>query len=405
MKNTSKILGTSNGWLYILIGCVWASSLLGLANAVVLRLPVINFIGPYMRDIITVLAALFALKAIIKRLRGVDYFFYVVFLCFYLLQYILYPENGEYIWEYLPKVFLASVPIYFVGCTLDIKKLDKMLWILSVLCIAFSVFDNIIYERASANQGSAIEAGQYSMGAAYSILPHVLYVCWYLLRKINIVNILFFAAGLFMLLSYGTRGPIVCLLVFFVIYAVIFNKSRYRWVFLAVVAGIGYLLLANIEVIMLVLNDVFSNLGLSTRITQQFLMDTLDDDSGRSSIISTLKLLMSNDGKMAYGIFGSYRYVNGYAHRIYWDFWFSYGYIFGTVLILALCWLYYRGVKNCTSDIERGFWLLLLCNSIVGLMFSDCYIFNRWFYLLLGYCISRIRHTELPELNLQNKRL
>jgi len=390
----SKYFQNSEGRLYILIGCVWGFSLLGIANAIFLRIPGLNIIGPYARNIIVVVFVLLSYKALLSHIRPNDILFYFIFLFFYLIQFIIHPENQQELLEYFFSIFIFTFPVYFIGCTIDINKLDKFFLVISICNILITGVHVFFFSESIEVES---EKG-YTMGVSYSFLPSVLYSLWYYLRNRGLFYLLTTLIGILLLFSFGTRGPVVCVIVFIIFYLLLSNGKKKWWMLLSVLL-FSFVIYKYFELIIVFMDNLFSITGRSTRITNQIIYETVDNDSGRGTIIEVLRGLLNGGEKLSYGIFGSYKYVDGYAHRIYWDFWFSYGYLFGTIFMLILSFVFIRGLRKCNTIEERGFWILLLCISIVALMFSDCYIFNSPFYLFLGYCVSRIRNEQLKTIS------
>ena len=389
-KQIFSYFKSSEGRLYILIGCVWGYSLLGLANALFLRIPGLADMGPYARDIVIVIAILFSLKAIFSHLQKSDFVFLFLFFVFYLFQFLIHPENSQGLSDNFFTVFMVAFPMYFLGCTYDISKLYNFLLVISISTILYFAFFSFVYSRMV---GSVMETGGYLMGPAYDLLPSLLFVLWHFMRKRGFIYLILFLLGLMTLLSYGVRGPIVCVGAFIVTY-LLFSERKRWWLILLTIA-VSVLVYYYFEWMVMFLDGFFSLTGRSTRLTEKVFTETLDDDSGRGSIIRILKRQLNDGDKISYGIFGSYKYVGGYAHRIQWDFWFSFGYIFGSFIMLALAIVFIKGMKKCDTSEERGFWILLMCNSIVALMFSGSYIISGPFFLFLGYCISRLRNNQL----------
>lgn len=397
--NSNQITSLFKGpdsWFNALLGCVWGYHLLVVINAAFLRLPGLNVVGDYARDIVIFVIFLFAFKAFSKRVHPKDIIFCFIFLIFYLFQFVIHPENQQDLSDNMFLVFGVALPMYFIGYVLNIDKLYNYLLVISIVCILFNGFLSFIY---SPNTGRESSQFSYSMGTAYRMLPHVLFVFGHFYKTRKIYALAIFILGLLLEFSYGTRGPIVCVACFVVFLVVSSTSKKNWWVLLLVIAAAGFAMV-YFDWIVIFLDRFLSSMGSSTRLTNKVYTDTLDDDSGRGAIINKLKGLLDTGDQLSYGIFGSYKYVDGYAHRFYWDFWFSFGYIGGTILMLVFALLFNKGRKKCITSEEKVFWLLLFCNSIIGLLFSSSWIISGPFYLFLGYCVSRIRNhkSELIEM-------
>lgn len=394
MNNIVKAINifksSSDCWLYILIGCIWAYPLLVLFNAIVLRMPSIDFLGPYMKDIITFIVAFFALKALYKRILLSDLLLYLGFLIIYLFQYILYPENIQYLDEYAIEIFLNFIPLFFVGICIDINKLDKYLYTLSILCLCFFVYHDLVFARMTTG-----DMEDYDMGSSYQFMPFMLYIIWYSFRNFKLYQLFILGIGFLLQLSYGTRGPLVCIFVFISLYILLFARFKNKSIFIFCILCLGYIIITFLEPIVLFLSEIISNLGMSNRVLIKLIENEILEHDSRNVILDTIERNMENSDLFGFGLFGSWRFVNIYTHRIYWDFWFSFGYLFGTIFMMLFVWIYYKGFNYSRTDIEKGFWLLLIIGSLVHLMFSQFFLTNRLFWILLGYCFGRMRNICL----------
>ena len=376
-------------WLYVLIMLVWVPAIGRLLNAVFLRIPVFALIGSEMQHIATAIAALASWQYLRDKIKFADGLFYCFCICVYLLSYAIYPQNAKQLNEYFVDVLILSIPAFFVGLVWDINKFDKFLYTVSVFSICYSAYTFLFYAQ---NVKGGFDEEEYHMGASYALLPQVIYITWHLLRRFRIDSLCVFLLGVFMLLSFGTRGPMICFLTFIVLFCLFLNDSKYKKITIAVILAIYSLIIYFLESILLFFAEFLPSLGMSDRIFTQMLLDEGMDDSGRSIIQSTLETEMQYAPWHGYGLFGTYRFVNSYAHRIDIDFLFSFGVFFGSALLFVLFALIVKAFIE-SNRIEKGFLLILFCSSIVKLLFSGLYLFDTLFFLMIGFCISSIRKS------------
>lgn len=385
-----KYMKSSEGWLYILIVLLWGQPLLGLFNAVALRLPIIGAIGAYMQTIVLLVAIMLSFPALIKRLRFIDVIFYLSCVGVYLIQYIAYPWSIDLLDEYFVRVIFNTIPFYFLGCVLDIKKIDKVLFITSILVIIYRYFDFIYGDYLS----TLLEDRDSLMWVSYNTIIHVLYVIWYCFRRFSLVALIFSSLGVFLVMSYGSRGPFVLTLLFIALCLLFFVNKRYRvFAYIGVVALV-VLVVSNFNPIMIGLESIMSESGLSTRVINQITDEALLDSSTRDDLLLHLQQPMEQMGVFGLGLFGSYKYVGIYSHRIYVDFWISFGYIVGSMLMLLMLRMFLRVFIKC-DKIEQGMFMILIVVGVGTLFFSLSYMIWPFFFLLIGYCMGRLRDTQL----------
>ncbi len=376
-------------WLYVLIMLVWVPAIGRLLNAVFLRIPVFSVIGSEMQHVATAFAALASWQYLKDKIKFVDGIFYLFCFCVYLFSYAIYPQNATQLNKYFVDVLVLSIPAFYVGLVWDINKFDKFLYAVSFFSICYSAYTFLIYVQ---NVKGGFEEEEYHMGASYALLPQVLYITWHLLRKFRIDTLCVFLLGVFMLLSFGTRGPLICFLTFIVLFSLFLNDAKYKKTIIVCVFVVYCLIIYFLEPILLFFSELLPSLGMSDRIFTQMLLDEVLDDSGRGLILRTLENEMQYAPWHGYGLFGTYRFVNAYAHRIDIDFLFSFGVIFGSALLFILFVLIVKAFIE-SNKTEKGFLLILFCSSIVKLMFSGLYLFDTLFFLMLGFCISSIRKS------------
>lgn len=373
-------------WLMILIGLVWVPAFGRLFNALVLRIPTISVVGPEMQHIVTGLSAVFAWNCIKKNLRKSDVIFFVSFVSFYLFSFILYTENSFYLALYVIDVFVLALPAYFVGLVWNVNKMDNYLYILSILMIAYTVLMKLISIENTSNN---YDEQNYQMGAAYELLPHLCYVTWHLLRKYSFLSLSFTIFGLILLLSYGTRGPIVCWFSLIIFYFLFVSQSKK---FFSLVGLLFIWVVFNYwDSILLFFDNFFPTIHASNRILNQVMSETVLDDSGRGSIYSVLSNQLQFSPLTGYGLFGSFRFVSNYAHNLYMDFCFSFGYFAGILLLFILSILIISAFLKAKDNVAKGFLLLLVSITIVQLFMSNSWLFSPFFFLMLGYCVRVIR--------------
>lgn len=333
-----------------------------------------------------IIALVGALPAIIKRLKVTDYLFYMLCICIYLMQFSLYPENAIPLDKFVLQCCLTVFPFYLFGKMVDIPKMLNAFYYVSVATIGISVFYFLIYRRGS----STLSADDYNMAAAYDLLPHVLLVTWMAIRRFTPVRIGIAFVGIMLLLTFGTRGPLLCLGVPVIIYILFRYKGKHakaiRISFVALLAALVMLIipLANY------LQDIFTQLDVSTRILEKVLNNDIGNDSGRGELIRQLnRHLLSEHRFFGYGLFGSYRFIGGYPHNIFYELIFSFGFAAGGLLIAAMLWHFIRGYRLASSDVLKDFILIFTLMELTHLCLSYTFLTEQMFFLLLGLCAQR----------------
>ena len=277
---------------------------------------------------------------------------------------------------------------------MDLRKYLDVFYIISVISICICAIYNLVYLQSSSYSGN-VDAEHYNMSLSYNILPHVLMTSWIALRDLKIWKIIVMLLGIFLLLAFGTRGPVICEIIFIVSYLIFFKPTKHKILKNIVVLSVGIYLLKFFEQIMLVLQFMVMQVGMSARVFDTFFEGEFGTSDGRNTITTTLlSELKVDDSILGHGILGSYNYVGTYPHNIFVEFVFTFGWIPGIALLIAIFTLILAAMYFAKTE-ERGFLLLLICATIVKLNLSGTFIDEVLFFMLLGYCVQCIRQRNI----------
>lgn len=392
----NKLLHTRYGKLYLLITCVWGQAILGFVNG--LAGSFVGELGAYASTIITSIVVLFSFSSIASTVNKNDTIAYSFFLFLYFLEMFLFPENSEYLEKYAFDVFICTVPVFYVGCVCDIQKIDKLLFWTSACFIVLQFLYLFFYLPTHESNSFDTEETEH-MGTAYTLLGFTLYIMWYTFRNCSILNIGLSLLGIFQILTCGVRAPLLFVFIFVIMYAVLFadiSKTK-RLLICLLLAVVGILVVFYSEVLLWFFMDVLDVVGMSNRIVRKFIEGDILVSDEREDIVNSLNKALSYNKALGLGIFGSWNITGLYAHNVLLDFWCSFGYPIGSLLLLLLVRLFLKAYKICNS-FERQFLLILFILGFLQMFISNFFLFNAHFFMLLGYCKGRIRGYKLKQL-------
>lgn len=334
------------------------------------------------------LSVVLAIPAILKRLQIVDILFYVACIAIYILQYILYPDNLVPLEKYAYLCCFTVFPFYFLGKILDLPKMINAFYYISVGTICMSLFYFLLYREGS----SVLSTDDYNMAAAYSLLPHVVMVAWVSIRRLSPLHICLAALGVLLLFMFGTRGPILSFAVALSAYVLLRNDGKH-----ARFIKISYILLVLFLLIFLVplatfFSNLFSDIDVSVRFFSKLLDNEISDDSGRGDLILELnRHLLTERPFFGYGLFGSYKFIGGYPHNIFYELIFTFGFFAGSFLIIWLLLHFFNGYRYAPNELNREFILLFTVMEMTHLCFSYTFLTEQMFFLLIGFCSQRTK--------------
>lgn len=391
LKKALHFCFNSDNAMYIVL---WCSVLLTFCKAFTTHIPLIGAFSKEIFSLILILAIFLCVPFLFRRLRAVDYVFVLLCITIYSLHLIFYQENELPLSDRFLSFAFAVVPFYLVGATFDIEKFRKCFFYVSVITICASAAYYLIYTRGADYSGGYTREG-YSMSASYDILPHVLMVSWSALEEMKPWKLLVMVLGVFLMLSFGTRGPLVCVFVFVAIYLLFIHKSKRRNLLRVLTLIVVAVLIYFLDDIMLAIQGALIYFGMSTRITDKFFGGGMEDTSGRDDIARDLVDIMTNDDRFfGHGLLGSYKYVGTYPHNIVVEFLFSFGIVIGIILLCVLAFFLIRSYLSCRTESEKVFFFLLLMPGILKLCLSGTFLDEKFFFFLLGYGVYLLRRKR-----------
>ena len=364
---------------------------------------------PVIGDMSSVIVPLFILimlmqgeNIISKKIRIQDVAF--VLLVALLFVFGLNSSVSTYLIPYAEPLLLTALPLFFVGLFVDIERLKKPIYIISILCILTQFLYVFFYEQTKST--TVEELTEERMHTSYQILPHVLFVSWTMIRNFhfsellkmkNLIGGLTSVLGFMMILSYGARGPLVCYVAFFMMYLLfvvgLFKKRGVRFFIIALVGT----LFIFMDQIIFFLYETLESFGVSTRIVDLFLQNEFINSSSTNErqviAVATINDIFNNL-LLGRGMAGDRFAVHGaYCHNFALEIWASYGIIFGTLMLISLAILFLRALIKGDS-IEKTFLLLLLSAGFLKLFMSGTYIEERYFFFAIGYSLNVIRQHQ-----------
>lgn len=393
----------SKEWIYkaLVFIVLFYNTIVYLIVEVLNKLPVIKNIAPAVVPVIVFILIIMAFNnrsSSFQKIQGSDWLFLVVLLLIISFSYLIYTDNRIYIDNtYWKMFFTASVPFYLIGIILDFNEDTKnFLGSCSNLAIVISG----IYIYYTLNYGHAEMLNEDNMTLAYSFLPVVMMSFLYAKEKKSIVRWIFPVFGLLLILSMGTRGPVLIALayiVYLLILRIFREKSIKKVFFLCIILIIATYVSINFIEILTYFNRIISNMGLSTRVIDRFLSQNMLLDKDRSSISTILWKKINERPILGYGIAGEWKMIGWNAHNMYLSILSNFGIIAGGIIII---WMIVKTVKAyivCKDAFIRDFIFIWICLVYIHGFFGGDYL-NSDVFFLLGLTTNIVRSVKKGEL-------
>lgn len=210
--------------------------------------------------------------------------------------------------------------------------------------------------------------------------------------------------GLFCLLFAGTRGPIVCIAVAYVLASLIKETKPVKFLmnlFIGIILLCCLLTGIFTEILKSTLEIISNVTDTPLRILDHLNAGELSDSSGRDNIAATIREAISHRFFIGYGIGGD-RYILGYSrshkdpslpltetycHNIALELFISLGVILGTIVLL---WILYRFFKMFVSKemTYRTIAIAFFAGEVVKLCFSSSILNEPLLFAFLGMSIA-----------------
>jgi hypothetical protein len=237
-------------------------------------------------------------------------------------------------------------------------------------------------------------AGEYYMDQSYKLLPHVMMLFWQCMRSFRIWKLFVSILGFFLIIAYGTRGPLACLGVFCIIYFFIYAKFKFSLWVKGGFVSLAILSSLFLQQILVFLKEAFSAVDMSTRIIDRMLYGGFLHSTGREYLKIKLYNILDTSGDFwGFGIFGCKNFTYNYPHNYILDHFFAFGYTIGGILMLVVTYIICKAYLLTGNRREKEFILLLTCCTILKMFFSSTFIQEELYFALIGFCVSiLIRH-------------
>lgn len=335
---------------------------------------------------------LFAVKPIFSRLSKSDILFFLAFGLVFDLSILFYPINADYIINILPRFFFTVLPYYFVGrAIVDFKLTMKYLHKVSIIVL----IANVAYYLYYLSSGRIFHND--NMDFAYNVLPSILILLYTALEKGGIQRWIIGIGGALFTMIQGTRGPVVCVLAFLLMYFLLNITNIKKLLLYILFLAVGGFIAFNNSFLVWIqqFGVLLEKYNISSRVIQMFLQNDFTNDNGRAYLYEHVIDGIKQHPFLGNGIMGDrvltqgFQYAVGgsYVHNLLFELWCDYGVIIGSVLLLVLLVLIWKALKNGSDRETKYFIVILIALGIVKLMLSGSYLYEPYLFLLLGVCV------------------
>lgn len=311
---------------------------------------------------------------------------------------VWYAREHYGIWDH---AFIPNSGVYaylFIRLCDDPKKLmdimRKVSWIGYLVC-AYEIYAanrrGFWYGVVGSNNRAEFT---YSIAFGYEVLTYALIFIHSATLERKATDIIGGLLGLYMILKYGSRGPVLFVALYFAIYFFIKLSKSARtdkkiFGFTGIVAFV-VILGATYEKLVALIVNLLSRLDVNSRFINSLIEGDVADDHGRSEIWAEA-VRMIKDNPFGYGAMGSQHRISkiifaGYPHSIVLEILIDFGIFFGGALLIFFA---FKSVQILL--IKRNEWsdlfLPFFC-SACSLFLSMTFWSTPSFWISLGIGVS-----------------
>lgn len=400
VENTAKLNNSffSPKFLFrVLVVVFWTqNTVLNFVIEVIERMPIIGHFASFILPVFTGFLIVASSSYIFKRIYRQDILLYVAVILVILCTLHLYPDSSEYIFPEFGRI-IKAVALFYLGAAYDHNESKRDLFFCSLLGVGIS----FLYQMYVLSTGRVL--ADDNMNTAYNVLPSVMYLIYWAFCSKKLVHWIVAIGGVLLVFVFGTRGPIVAIFAYLGICAVYYilkieNVLIKVFLILLSVALIVYISSQNrIIVWASMMAEWFGELGFSTRIFDFVIEEELGYASGRDLLVEEVWLAIKRNPFNGYGFMGDRAVIDGrYVHNIVLEMMCSFGIVGGLSLFLLTMITPIAAINKIRNDHSREFFLIMfVCMVLVRLFVSSSYVFETYFYLMIGLSLGFLRMRKV----------
>lgn len=329
----------------------------------------------------------YAFRSVLKKNKIILLTTYSVFALVFLSHFLIFQINYPTLIAHIFPFFFTCLPSFIYSYSIDDKAVfEKYTDIAAAYIYGIgAIFGLLIYS-------GSISIGVYSMPYSYyMLLPTIIYLKKYF-DTFSSKYLLLVVVALILILTYGSRGPILALAIFMALYQIINFRTMTNYRIIGNFLFLLFLIVSTIffQDILNYFNNTLAELGIKSRTILLFMKDEINT-SGRDVIYEKLfKEILSNP-IVGIGITGDRVYAGGsYSHNIFIEIITGFGLILGLIIIAVLLIIIIRALFT-TNKQDSNFLLIWFVAGFVPLLVSSTYLVYFQFWIFLGLSLKYLK--------------
>jgi len=320
--------------------------------------------------------------SVIKRELLVVMLSFCIAVLFVFSSMILSPKNVDNILDRSFWMIGVCMTMGLCAISIENKKIyyDTLLKSSFIISVILSVVFFVDFNRGDS---------YYNMAFSYALLlPLLLHIN----EGVNKKSILFWLAAIYeiiLILLYGARGPLLCVLIFMLLKLVLYFKKKPKYILVSIIL-LSIILLTIIlwEQISALLLEFLNAQGIQSRTLYSLLNGSIFQDSGRGEIQSSVMTLIQARPLTGWGIAGEVPFVGTYPHNIFLELLCDWGFIIGGIMIgfIVVC-LFQLFLEK--DNVKKELLMIYTCCGFVPLLISGT-LYENYNFIILIFLAAQI---------------
>ncbi len=394
VTNDWRRLTRPQKWLYFLYAILLVPYVLDFFRMFEIRLG-LSFFTAYSDAFFIILAVLGSITVFIKKIRITDLVFIVSIVILYFISAYANTDTASFAFDSMPIFFGICLPLYLAGLTFDTKVSYNLFVVFAYVALFLQII--VFYFHGMGVDENGDERNEL-MGVAYAFLPFVCLLQWNAIYRRSVIHWVFAIIAVFLLFSMGTRGPIICFVLFVAIYIFFYRHYKRNVLVKALIGALVIVIYMYITEISIFFGFIAQQFGLSTRVFDSIVgnqMVNIQESSARDIVWSeTIRRLIEQNTLFDFNLYND-RLFNGYdvyVHNLELELLCDFGLIGGTIIIALLFLLIFRAFKCSWKSNAAVLLIVFFTSSILELQFSGSFLILSVFWFFLGMCVTMMRN-------------
>ncbi len=337
---------------------------------------------------------LYSLSIALRRSSIMILLVYSFSIIVFLGNYLYFIQNRMLLNDILLPYFFICLPCFVYSYSvIDYKIFNNIARKSSNIIFTISIITGLLI------YSNNISIGTYSMSLGYLILlPTIIYLKNFL-DNFSVKDLILFVISILLILSIGSRGPIICVGAYILLYFIINIRKITRKKFLFYMLTSIFVVLGAfyIEPILLFWSNMLEIHGMHSRSIRLFMQEGVYL-SGRANIYREILNQISSHPVIGIGIAGDRLYTGTYSHNIILEIISGFGIIFGSFILIIL---FIVTIKSLFSKDIEGVNLILIWFVVgfIPMFISGSYLTYFQFWIFLGLTTRFLKKQKIKAKN------